>query len=76
MQQPRSDFEVLGNALIIRDLNLGRMSVTNDAENVVAHLRETGLLKDNQRLFYYDSESILSEIAWYKNGLIEFKHSV
>lgn len=62
--KPRSDFEILGTALVIRDLNRGRMSVTNDAENVVTYLLENGFLKVNQRLFYYDSNNDLSEIIW------------
>ena len=37
-------------------------TVTNGAEEVVAELLGSGLLKQNQRLFYYDSEKNLDEI--------------
>lgn len=47
--------------LYIRDEDVG-MSVTNDAENVVAELFENGLLNNGKRLFYYDSENQLDEI--------------
>ena len=56
----------------IRDLNLGRMSVTNDAENVVANLRKHGILEDGRRLFYYDSEGDLDEIVWTTAGDVSF----
>ena len=49
------------NILYIRDEDVG-MSVTNDAENVVAELFENGLLNNGKRLFYYDSEGQLDEI--------------
>jgi hypothetical protein len=38
-------------------------SVTNDAEGVVRDLLFVGLLKPNQRLFYYDSDGQLDELC-------------
>lgn len=52
-----------GSPLIIRDLNrAGSMSVTNDAEAVVADLIEQGRLTEGRRLLYFDSCNTLDEI--------------
>ena len=63
---PRADFSILknvpGEPLVILDRNLGNMSVTNDAENVVESLAREGMLPAGRRLFYYDSEGRLDEI--------------
>ncbi len=49
-------------SLVIRDLCLPGISVTNDAEFVVRQLWTRGLLPDGRRLFYYDSEGYLDEL--------------
>ena len=49
--------------IIIDDDNDGAMSVTNDAEAVVAELTERGRLRDGKRLFYYDSDRNLDELC-------------
>lgn len=50
--------------LIIRDLGPWdrHLTVTNDAERVVAALIRQGHLSPGQRLLYYDSEGMLDEI--------------
>ncbi len=71
----RSDFQVVSttpDCVTIRDLDLGRMSVTNDAEAVVAHLRKCGILRDGKRLLYYDSQGDLDEIVWRTDGSVSF----
>lgn len=53
-----------GNPLIIRDMcNGGQLSVTNDAELVVEELHNQGLLPNNRRLFYYDTDNQLDELV-------------
>lgn len=74
----RSDYEIVrinpeSSEVTIRDLNLGRMSVTNDAESVVRDLREKSVLRDGWRLFYYDSDGALDEITWMPGGSIGFR---
>jgi uncharacterized protein Veg len=45
--------DITKDIVFIRDLNLGRMSVTNDAENVYGKLKET---YPNHRIVYLDSD--------------------
>ena len=54
----RSDYQykVIQHFILIIDLNLGRMSVTNDAENVIAEIVREGFLVDNKYVMYRDSE--------------------
>lgn len=63
----RSDYEIVSNKdgepLVIRDLDKGGRSVTNDAREVVADLMKAGLLPIGRRLFYYDSTNRLDEIT-------------
>lgn len=71
------DYEIVriepeASEVTIRDLNLGRCSITNDAETVVADLREKDILRDGWRLFYYDSNNDLDEIVWKPDGSIRF----
>jgi hypothetical protein len=76
MKTLRCDFEVVKverDAVTIRDRNNGRMSVTNDAENVVLALREQGLLPEGRRLFYIDSMGSLDEILVNERGFIGFR---
>jgi len=55
--------------LVIRDLGLWdeHLTITNDAENVVTRLIESGDLKEGQRLLYEDSKGKLTEIL-FENG--------
>lgn len=47
--------------LVLRDRNQG-MSITNDADNLVMHLANEGLIRSNTALYYYDSEGQLDQI--------------
>ena len=58
----RSRFETVktdDDAITIRDLN-GPVSVTNDAEEVVACFYRAHM--ENRRLYYYDSDGALDEL--------------
>lgn len=48
--------------LVIRDMGVENMSVTNDAEDVVRSLFNVRILKPGQRLLYYDSVGKLDEL--------------
>lgn len=58
-----------GEPLLIQDIGPWDQfpTVTNDVEGVVAQLTQLGLLDDDRRLFYYDSEAQLAEIR-HKGG--------
>lgn len=77
-EKMKSDWVVVApesgsDKVTIRDMN-GRTSVTNDAENVVAYLVHHYILKEGQRLFYYDSEGHKDEMLWDKEqGFIGFQ---
>ena len=64
-----ANFEIIenipGSPLIIRDIGPWNkvLSVTNDAERVVEKLVTSGFLDNNRRLFCYDSENELDELA-------------
>ena len=53
-----------GSPLVIRDLGPWdrHMTVTNDAENVVAELVSEGLLPLGRLLHYYDSDGQLDQL--------------
>ena len=53
--------KMYGDVLVIRDAGTG-MTVTNDAEAVVAFLLEHKALCEGRRLLYFDSEGNLDEI--------------
>jgi hypothetical protein len=55
---------VTADVVTIRDLGPWdrHLTVTNDAENVVKYLLETGELARGRRLLYYDSLNALDEI--------------
>lgn len=61
--------------LVIRDIGPHNkyMTVTNDAECVVDELVVRGILKSNQRLFYYDSDGQLDEIVVKDNRFAGFQ---
>lgn len=65
----RSDFSfsINGDIVTVQDLNLGRMSVTNDAENVIKELHEQIDLT-GKRVQYYDSEGQLDRLL-HKDGV-------
>lgn len=55
--------DFLGTRLLLCDTNSpGKMSVTNDAENVVRVLTEAGRLKPDTQLLYRDSDGRIDEI--------------
>jgi hypothetical protein len=63
----KSDFFITSveeSAVYLIDADRGRMSVTNDAENVVAYINK---LHPNKRIFYKDSEKQWSELI-HKEG--------
>lgn len=61
--------------LVIRDLNHGARSVTNDADAVVKYLLDERFIHPGGRLFYYDSESHLDELLYDEKGFKGFKYS-
>ena len=52
--------------LVIRDLDQS-VSVTNDVENLVAHLFSKGMIQNRTSLLYYDTEGSLDRIL-HQNG--------
>jgi hypothetical protein len=68
-----SDYEILRvepDRIVIKDLNLGRVSVTNDAEHVVFELNSR---MPGKRIFYYDSEGDLAELVHENGRFIDFR---
>ncbi len=61
-----------GQPLVIADCNLGHMSLTNDAEAVVAELHACGYLPDSRTLLYYDSGGDLGMILHCAGDFIGF----
>jgi hypothetical protein len=61
--------ETTPEAVVLRDIGPWNkfMTITNAAEEVVEELADRGILKDGQRLFYYDSENELTELV-HKDG--------
>jgi len=71
----RCKFEVVTverDAVTIRDIGHGQMTVTNDAENVVAELVKSDLLPPGRRLFYYDSAGELDEMLLHNGRFAGF----
>jgi len=68
----RSEYQVVSieRRVTIKDTGhcAGVMTVTNDVEAVVNDLHTRGILQQNDRLFYYDSDGALGEIAHNGNG--------
>lgn len=70
MNKPKSDYtaQVDGDVIFIEDLNLGRMSVTNDIENIIDDLASkltkptTLTLEDQYHIIYRDSEGIIDGV--------------
>lgn len=63
-------YSVEREAVTIRDLGHGK-SITNDAEYVVEQLRESGLLPNGRRLFYFDTQGDLDD--WDETGKVSFR---
>ena len=60
-------YEIDGDVVTVRDLNLGNISVTNDAQNVIAKLHALLDLTD-KKVEYYDSEGQLDKLL-HENGV-------
>jgi hypothetical protein len=61
MNRPRADYsyDIVDDFLIIEDLNLGRMSVTNCIEDVVEEISKTlNVDPVNWKIIYRDSDGI------------------
>ena len=62
--------------LSIVDLNLGRMSVTNDIENVLTYIRKTrGLHVDQMRdvyIVYCDSDDRWDRVVYHDDEQVDF----
>jgi len=59
------------DSVIVRDVGLDCMSVTNDAEAVVRHLLEK--YGPKIRIFYYDSSGQLDELVHNGSEFLDFK---
>ena len=80
MENRAANFEIVGvesthERLIIRDVGPWdeRLTVTNDAENVVRDLAATGALRSDRRLWYYDSTGRLDEILHADGVFVGFR---
>jgi hypothetical protein len=61
--------------LVIRDVGVECMSITNDAEAVVEDLWGMGMLPPGRRVFYYDSNGDLDELLIEDGRFAGFKVS-
>ena len=50
-----------------------RPTITNDIEYVIARLYAQGMLNNNKRLLYVDSENILTEVVHFNEKFIRFE---
>jgi len=78
MRAGRTNIEIVAradHAITIRDRGPWTefMTITNDAEGVVAELWKLGLLKSHQHLFYYDSADQLDELLHQDGKFTGFK---
>lgn len=72
MTKPVSDFHVIQidrDRVFLIDLDLGRRSVTNDADNVAVWVQQT---YPGKRLIYRDSMGRWDEIALTSNNVVVF----
>lgn len=62
-------YSIQNGVVEIIDLNLGRMSVTNAAEDVLTEINEFEYIED-KRIIYFDSEEEWTELVpvWSTNG--------
>lgn len=73
---PKSDYnwKINDDILIIEDLNLGRMSVTNNAEGVINEIYDQlGSNLHNCHIIYKDSEGVWDQLvpSWGVNECVE-----
>jgi hypothetical protein len=68
MARAQFTWEDDGTTVRIVDLNRGALSVTNDAENVIARLVKAGVPVDDRRVIYQDSDGHLDRLLT-KNGV-------
>jgi hypothetical protein len=73
---PKSDYNwgIKEGILVIEDLNLGRMSVTNNAEGVINEIySQIGAQLHNLDIIYKDSEGIWDQLipSWGVNECVE-----
>ena len=66
-------YKVEGKYLIIKDLNLGRMSVTNDIEEVLNEISNkiTNPL-DSYKIIYEDSDGMFDAVLTYQNEFSDY----
>ena len=79
MERPRSDFNwdiIDTNVVYIEDLNLGRMSVTNECERVCASIRQRlDVTEERMRsycIFYKDSEGEFTGVDYRDDECVNF----
>lgn len=56
-------YKIYGNQLFIKDLNLGKISLTNSLENVLAEISQKDNIKDLD-IIQVDSEEDLDRVLW------------
>lgn len=64
------DFDIIEqtpNIVTIKDNNLGRRSVTNDAESVIKYLYEKNIIRNGVELNYIDSMGMIGPL-WHLDG--------
>jgi len=64
-------YKVEDEFLIIKDLNLGRMSVTNDIENVLNEISKLIIL-DLYKIIYEDSDGMFDAVLTYQNEFSDY----
>ena len=67
------DWSLRGNIVCIVDRNTG-MSVTNDAENVIAKIIAAGVDPATHRFVYSDTEGRWDELVVYNGRFDGFRH--
>lgn len=73
-----ASFEIVeqtAQAVTLRDLGPWDKypTITNAAEEVVADLSRKGVIKEGQRLLYYDSENELTELLHKESKFVGFR---
>lgn len=74
----KSNYEIVSQSkdfVVLRDIGPWDhyMTITNNADDIVADLFKTGMLTVNKRLLYYDSENNLDEILLTNKQFAGFK---
>lgn len=70
MRSDWSIIEIENNIMFIEDLDLGRTSITNDAESVLDHIKD--MYHKDMRVVYRDTNGQLDEIVSV-DGVVQFK---